>query len=95
MNEGKQQFEEFVKSGAYSDKLTAEKNDKNAKAVLEGLLITSEDKRHVFKEHGMVAKFVAKEEREINQQGLINDILAYIRSEALSQVMCKCLSTRL
>ncbi|MGE7843659.1 hypothetical protein ACQKNX_23120 [Lysinibacillus sp. NPDC093712] len=87
MHEGKQQFEEFVKSGTYSDKKLAEINDKNAKTALEGFLIKSEDKRHVFKELGMVAKFVAKEEREINNEGLINDILAYIRSEALSQVI--------
>lgn len=86
-NENTRHFIEFVKSGAYGDKVTAELNHKNAKAVLEQHLLPLEEKRHVFKELGMVAKFIPKEERTIDHGGLINEILAYIRSEALSQVI--------
>lgn len=62
-NERTQEFIDFVKSGAYGAKVTAELNQNHAKVALERHLLPSEEKRHVFKELGMVAKFIAKEER--------------------------------
>lgn len=81
------QFIQFVVSGNYAKMNTAKKNCDAAKEELKSILIHSEEKRHIFREQGMVAKFVPKKIQETDHSGLIEEILCYIRSEALSQVI--------
>jgi len=80
-------FRDFVMSGKYFEKTESKKNVEAAKAELKNLLINSEERYHVFKKHGMVAKFVPRAIKETDHRGLIEEILCYIRSEALSRVI--------
>ncbi|MCM3390198.1 hypothetical protein LG296_21160 (plasmid) [Ureibacillus chungkukjangi] len=80
-------FETFIMNGSFAEKQQSEKNCKAAKEALKSKLYHSEEKRHVFEKHGMVAKFVTSEVKDTDNFGLIEDILNYIRSEALSQVI--------
>lgn len=80
-------FESFVKDGYYGQKKQAKISRESARTHLEKEFIQSENKRHEFKDIGMVAKFVPKEIKQTNHSGLITGILDYVRSDALSDVI--------
>lgn len=82
-----QAFQLFVKDGSYADKTESKKNIEKAKELLRDQLYSSEQKRHEYKHLGWVAKFQAVENKVTDHPGLIAEILNYVRSEALSQVV--------
>lgn len=82
-----QGFLEFVQEGHYSKKKNAEAFLKDAKNELRQLLYAYEGRRFEFKKVGMVAKYVAKEVREIDQQQLMLDLADYILEDHLHHVV--------
>lgn len=74
-------FESFVTEGDYKLMKQHEAFLKQSKAYLEEELKTSNNKRHEFPNVNMVAKFVAKEIRNTNEEGLIEDIFDYVKPE--------------
>lgn len=80
-------FQLFVKDGSYADKTESTKNISKAKELLRDQLHSSEQKRHEYKHLGWVAKFQPVEVKTTDHPGLIEEILNYVRSEALSQVV--------
>lgn len=82
-----QSFLEFIQKGHYSKKKNAESFLKEAKDELRQLLYAYEGKRFEFEKVGMVAKYVTKEVREINQEQLILDLSDYILEEHLHHVL--------
>ena len=75
-------FEAFVKEGKYNIMKQQEAFLKQAKGHLRTELEQYSIKRHEFPEQNMVAKFVAKEIRETDQTGLLNDLFDYVRAES-------------
>lgn len=82
-----QSFLEFVQEGHYSKKKNAESFLKEAKDELRQLLYAYDGKRFEFEKVGMVAKYVTKEVREIDQEQLIIDLSDYILEEHLHHVL--------
>lgn len=82
-----QAFQLFVKDGSYAEKTESKKNIEQAKELLRNQLHSSEQKRHEYKHLGWVAKFQPTEIKITDHPGLIAEILNYVRSEALSQVV--------
>lgn len=80
-------FREFVVEGFYAKKGQYEKNTIAAKAMLRDRLHSSDQKRHEYTELGWVAKFMPKQRRAIDHAAIIEELLCYIKSEALSQTI--------
>ena len=80
---------EYVMTGAHAEKTECTNNNDKAKEQLKSLLMSGDQKRKEYNiaGHKIIAKFVPKEVKVVNHKGLISDILDYVRSEALSQVI--------
>ncbi|MFG3435107.1 hypothetical protein [Lysinibacillus fusiformis] len=77
----------FVKEGSYAEKQECVNNIDKAKILLRDQLHGTEERRHEFQNLEWLAKFQPFEIREPNHSGFIEEILNYVRSEALSQVI--------
>lgn len=80
-------FVEFVQEGHYSEKKNAESFLKESKNELRQLLYAYEGKRFEFEKAGMVAKYIMKEVREIDQVRLMLDLSDYIMEGHLHHVV--------
>lgn len=87
MSEAIAHFIQFVEKGTYGEKKNAENFLKDAKSELKELLYAYDGRRFEFEKAGMVAKFVAKEIREVNHEQLIRDISDYILEDHLHHVL--------
>lgn len=74
-------FQAFVQEGDYSLMKEHENFLKQAKEHLRSELHELPGKRHEFKKINMVAKFVVKEIRTVNHEGLIEDLFNYVKPE--------------
>lgn len=80
-------FMAFIHDSKYSLMKQHEVFLKQAKEHLRSDLHSLPDKRHEFDKINMVAKFVTKEVRKINNEELISDLLNYVKPEfALSLI---------
>lgn len=74
-------FEKLVTSGAYQSMKQGEAFLKEAKAHLREELFSLSGKRHEFPEINMVAKFVAKKIQRTDHEGIIEELLDYVKPE--------------
>lgn len=74
-------FEQFVIDGKYQQMKQLEVLSKEVKNHLRERLSMRDDKRFLFPKHGMVAKFVSSQVRTTRHEGVIQDLLDYVRPE--------------
>lgn len=82
-------LKEYISSGVYSERATCKKNKEEAQSALRSRVVEFGQKRTVYEidGHSIIAKFVKKEIAEVDHEAMIREILNYIRSEGLSQII--------
>ena len=74
-------FEQFIIKGDYQKMKQLEVLSKESKQHLRERLAVRDEKRFLFPKQGMVAKFVSSEVKTTNHEGVIQDLLDYVRPE--------------